>query len=137
MKTSPIVRGLACCSLGPLLVQCQSASVKLNEFPDASLFNGVVDSSATIANSQEDLLLLERDEKPAHATFKTGLYDGGTRYFEGVGYRIIDHRRMTIEQGRDGMLLGQTVFFERRVTGGRELEFSNARFVPLEEIDPR
>ena len=105
----------------------------MTDFPDASDLHGSRDSATVIAESREDLMLLQREKDPVHAAFKTGLYDGGTRHFEGLGYRFIDHRRLMSEGGRNGKIVGQTIIFDRSATGGSELEYSNARFVPSKQ----
>ena len=99
----------------------------------ASELGSAANPGLVIARASEDLGLLKAKKDPKYATYKTGLYDGGTRFFEGIGYRITDHRKIVTRNGQQGFILGQTVVFDRSVTGGKELQYSNTSFRPTDE----
>ena len=112
------------------VVSCQTILIKTKNFPDTSDFHGSLDSTTVIANSREDLMLLKREKDPIHARCKAYCNDGGTRHFEGTGYRIVDHQQLTSKGGLYGKIQGQTITFDRSATGSTKLEYSNAKFIP-------
>lgn len=102
----------------------------INRMPLASELQSASKPDEIIARASKDIELLRANENPQYSIFRGGLYDGGTRFFEGAGYQITDHREIATRNGQNGFIQGQSILFERAVTGGDIIKYSNTTFAP-------
>jgi hypothetical protein len=112
---------------------CSTPIKSIDRLPVASELRSASNPDQVVAHASKDIELLRAGRNPRYATFETALYDGGTCFFEGAGYRITDHRKIATRDGRKGFIRGQTIVFDREVTGGDRIQYSNATFIPSGE----
>ncbi|MBL9151706.1 MAG: hypothetical protein JNK37_04460 [Verrucomicrobiales bacterium] len=70
---------------------CSTPTKGIDRLPVATELRSASNPDQVIAHAAEDLELLRAGMNPQNSEFETGLYDGGTRFFRGTGYRITDH----------------------------------------------
>ena len=113
------------------LSACQTIPRRVSTFPNPEDVKKSASAQLALKRASSDLSAIRSGNTPLYAKLEAIIYDGGTRFFEGEGYQIIDHRKLS----KQGMILGQTVHFDGKVAGLRPIQYSNAQFKANNESD--
>lgn len=126
LHTSILVAGL--CIAG-----CASSQpVEVESFPTALSLRTPDKYLKLYRNAKEDFQRLATipKKRPHHAQTGMLLYDGGSAFYEGRGYRLKSWHRTVNQDGKFGFWTGPEIIFESPISQIGPISYSEARFEP-------
>ena len=121
---------LLLCLLAAGCVSSPPAQVK--SFPDTTSLRTLEKYLKLYNEAKEDFQILatSKDKQPKHARRTALLYDGGSAFYEGLGYRLKSWHRIVNKDGKLGFWTGPEIIFESPISRSGPIAYSEARFEP-------
>lgn len=135
-SSGTLAKNICAILLLPLILLSGCASVEpiqVESFPLASDLKVRPRNFDLYKKGQEDFTLLSKGFVPKHARAVMQVYDGGSIFYKGKGYRIISWRRLSDKDGKHGLWIGPEIVFESPISTIGLISFSEAQFKPLQK----
>ena len=109
-----------------------SPPIQVKSFPDTASLRTPEKHLKLYNNAKEDFqnLAAFRDKQPKHARRTALVYDGGSAFYKGRGYRLISWRRIMKENGILGVWIGPEIIFESPISRIGPISYTEAKFEP-------